>query len=201
MVRTAWVVAAVLAAGSGRSDEEEGFARLFDRDHLPDWVQCGPGSFKVEDGVATGAGGMGLWYYKKKQFGDFELRGEFLQEKGPKSDSGIFVRFPDPGNDPWIAVKQGHEIEIGDGSKPSAKSTASIYSFHGPTELPLKPLGEWNAYGITCVGKRYQVHLNGKLVTDFNDNADRPLKGYVGIQNFPWPGAVRHRNVRIKELP
>ena len=92
------------------------------------------------------------------------------------------------------------EVEIGD-PKPSPKSTASIYSFHGPTELPLKPHGEWNAYSIVCTGKRYRVHVNGKLVTDWNDTADRPLKGYVGIQNFPWPGAVRHRNVRIKELP
>lgn len=200
MVRAAWLLLAVLGLGAARGDEEEGFLPLFDRDHLPDWTQCGPGSFKIEEGVATGTGGMGLWYYRKKMFANFEWRGDFLQEKGPKSDSGIFVRFPDPGNDPWIAVKQGHEIEIGD-PKPSPKSTGSIYTFHGPTELPLKPLGEWNSYGITCTGKRYQVHLNGKLITDYTDTADRPLKGYVGIQNFPWPGAVRHRNVRIKELP
>jgi hypothetical protein len=201
MDRAAWILAAVLGLGAARGDDEEGFIRLFDREHLPDWTQCGPGSFKVEDGVATGSGGMGLWVYRKKMFANFEWRGEFLQEKGPKSDSGIFVRFPDPGNDPWIAVKQGHEIEIGD-PKPSNKGTGSIYSFSGPTEeLPIKPPGEWNAYAITCTGKRYQVRLNGKLITDWNDTADRSLKGYVGIQNFPWPGAVRHRNVRIKELP
>lgn len=200
MVRAGWILMAALGIRAARGDEEEGFIRLFDRDHLPDWAQCGPGRFKIEDGVATGVGGMGLWYYRKTKFGNFEWRGEFLQEKGAKSDSGIFVRFPDPGNDPWIAVKEGHEIEIGE-PKPSPKSTGSIYAFHGPTELPLKPLGEWNAYGITCTGKRYQVHLNGKLITDWTDTADRPLKGYVGIQNFPWPGAVRHRNVRIKEFP
>jgi hypothetical protein len=191
-----WVV--VLGAGVAGADEEEGFVSLFDRDHLPDWVQCGPGSFKVEDGVATGVGGMGLWYYRKKTYANFTLRGEFRQEE--KSDSGIFVRFPDPGNDPWVAVKKGHEIEIGS-STPSNKSTGSIYAFHGPTELPLKPLGEWNAYEITCTEKRYQVRLNGKPITDYTDTADRPLRGYVGLQNFPWPGAVRHRGVRIKELP
>jgi len=198
MVRAGWVLVAVLGVGTARNDEEKGFVPLFDQERLADWTQCGPGSFKVENGVATGSGGMGLWYYGKKTFTNFELRGEWQQE--PKSDSGIFVRFPDPKNDPWIAVKQGHEVEIGD-PKPSKKSTGSIYSFHGPTELPLKPLGEWNEYGITCTGKRYQVRINGKPVTDYTDEADRPLSGYVGIQNFPWPGTVRHRNVRIKELP
>jgi hypothetical protein len=200
MVRAAMVLLAVLGIASAQDDKEEGFVSLFDKERLPDWVQCGPGSFKVENGVATGVGGMGLWYYKKKMYADFEWRGEWLQEATGKSDSGIFIRFPDPANDPWIAVKQGHEMEIGH-PVPSAKSTGSFYTFQGPTELPLKPLGEWNQYAIICTGKRYQVRLNGKLINDYTDTADRPLKGYVGIQNFPWPGAVRHRNVRIKELP
>ena len=193
-----WILFAILGAGTVRGDGEEGFVALFDQSRLADWIQCGPGSFKVENGVATGTGGMGLWYYGKKTYANFELRGEWQQE--PKSDSGIFLRFPDPKNDPWIAVKQGHEMEIGD-PKPSKKSTGSIYTFHGPTELPLKPLGEWNEYRITCTGKRYQVQINGKPVTDYTDEAGRPLSGYVGIQNFPWPGLVRHRSVRIKELP
>ena len=189
---------AVLWTAPSGGDGEEGFISLFDKEHLSDWVQCGPGSFKVEDGVATGSGGMGLWYYRKKTYANFTLRGEFQQEE--RSDSGIFIRFPDPGNDPWVAVKQGHEVEIGD-PKPSAKSTGSIYAFQGPTELPLKPVGSWNDYEITCTAKRYQIRLNGKLINDYTDAAGRPLSGYVGIQNFPYPGAVRHRNVKIKELP
>jgi len=193
------LVVCVLGAGPASPDEEEGFVSLFDPERLAEWSQCGPGGFKVEGGVATGSGGMGLWTYRKKTYANFTLRGEFRQEE--KSDSGIFVRFPDPGNDPWIAVKQGHEVEIGDATKPSFKSTGSIYAFHGPTELPLNPTGSWNAYEITCSGKRYQVSLNGKPVTDYLDAAGRPLRGYVGIQNYPYPGAVHHRKVRIKELP
>ena len=189
----------VLCALGAGPDDEEGFVSLFDPDRLSEWVQCGPGAFKVEGGVATGSGGMGLWYYRKKTYANFTLSGEFRQEG--KSDSGVFVRFPDPGNDPWIAVKQGHEVEIGDQTKPSFKSTGSIYAFHGPTELPLNPVGSWNRYEITCSGKRYQVSLNGKPVLDYTDAAGRPLSGYVGIQNYPYPGAVHHRDVRIKELP
>jgi hypothetical protein len=183
----------VESAGGG----EEGFTPLLDAEHLKDWVQCGPGSFKVKDGVATGEGGMGLWWYKGKKFTNFALRGEYLQERD--ADSGVFVRFPDPGNDPRVAVKQGHEFEIGDNT-PGKGSTGSIYPYQGPTWLPLKPEGEWNSYEVVCIGKTYEVWLNGKLVNRFFDTTGRPLGGYVGLQNYPYPGAVHHRNVRIKEL-
>ncbi len=176
---------------------ETGFIRLLDEEHLAGWAQCGPGSFNVEKGIATGVGGMGLWWYRKQPFGDFVLRGEFLQEEG--ADSGVFLRFPDPGNDPWIAVKQGHEVEIGD-PKPDKGSTGSIYSFQAPRECPLRPSGEWNEYEISCTGKRYQVKLNGKLINDYIDTAGRPLRGYIGLQNYPYEKQVRHRNLRIREL-
>ena len=176
---------------------EAGFIPLLDEAHLRDWVQCGPGSFRMKDGVATGIGGMGLWYYRGRQFGDFVLRGEYLKEPG--ADSGVFVRFPDPGADPWVAVKQGHEMEIGE-DKPDKGSTASIYPFQGPTHLPLKPAGEWNAYEIRCAGRTYEVCLNGRLVNRFTDATGRPLRGYIGLQNYPYEKPVHHRNVRIRSL-
>jgi hypothetical protein len=177
---------------------EPGFTRLLDAERLTDWAQCGPGSFTVKDGVATGVGGMGLWYYRGKEFADFVLRGEYLQEPG--ADSGIFLRFPDPGNDPWVAVKQGHEVEIGENT-PEKGSTGSIYSFQAPSELPLRKPGEWNEYQITVQGNAYEVVWNGKPITRFVDPGGRPLKGYIGLQNYPYETAVHHRNLRIKELP
>jgi len=176
---------------------DEGFTPLFDDAHLKDWVQCGPGSFGVKDGVATGTGGMGLWHYKGREFGDFILRGEYLQEPG--GNSGVFVRFPEPGQDPWIAVKQGHEMEIGENAAAKG-STASIYPFQGPTFLPLKPEGEWNAYEIRCIGRTYEVTLNGRLVNRFVDATGRPLRGHIGLQNYPHEKTVQHRRVRIKSL-
>lgn len=189
----------------GPGGDDAGFTPLLDEARLKDWVQCGPGRFEVKDGVATGEGGMGLWWYKARKYKDFVLRGEYQQEKDGKSDSGVFVRFPDPGNDPMIAVKQGHEMEIGVGV-PAKDATGSIYPFQSPTWLPLKPPGEWNGYEIACVGRVYDVRLNGHLVNRFVDDQQRPLEGYVGLQNYPftrppYDRTVRHRNVRIKELP
>src|SRR5207302_9467761 len=45
------------------ADDEIGFIPLFSEEALKKWRQCGPGRFVVKDGVATGEGGMGLWWY------------------------------------------------------------------------------------------------------------------------------------------
>jgi hypothetical protein len=179
---------------------DSGFTSLFGQTPTDRWTQCGPGNFTLENGVAAGHGGMGLWWYTNRMFTNFVLRGEWRQE-GEKSDSGVFFRFPPPGNDPWIAVRRGHEFEIGESNPVNAKDgTGSFYPFHGPVTLPLKPVGEWNSYELTCIGPNYSLRINGQLVNTWTDDKGRPLSGYVGLQNYPYPQAVQHRNVRVKEL-
>ena len=118
------------------------------------------------------------------------------------ADSGIFVRFPDPGSDPWTAVHKGHEFEIGD-PKPAKTSdaTGALYPFKGPVEVPVKPYGEWNSYEITCIDHNYAFRLNGKLITTWTDPNKRTDRGYIGLQNYNDGKVVRHRNLRVKDLP
>jgi hypothetical protein len=179
---------------------DEGFVPLFSENALKQWKQCGPGKFLVQDGVATGQGGMGLWWYTGREFTNFVLRGEFVQEQDI-ADSGVFVRFPDPGNDPWVAVHKGHEMEIGDPhpEKPTWR-TGSIYPFQASTTANTKPLGQWNDYEIVCRGHDYSVRINGKLVNTWSDTTRRSLHGFIGLQNYNDQKTVRHRNVRVKEL-
>ncbi|MEW6158176.1 MAG: DUF1080 domain-containing protein [Verrucomicrobiota bacterium] len=180
--------------------DETGFVPLLTGDNARHWKQCGPGKFDLRDGIATGEGGMGLWWYAQRPFTNFVLRGEWMQE-GAESDSGIFMRFPDPGNDPWVAVKQGHEFEIGDPQPAQGKeATGSFYPFHSPVQVAVKPWGEWNSYELTCIGPNYSLRINGQLVNTWTDDQKRPLAGYIGLQNYPYKQAVRHRNLRIKEL-
>src|SRR5438128_2646018 len=116
------------------SGATQDFKPLFSDAALRDWRQCGPGRFMVTNGVATGEGGMGLWWYAGRQFTNFVLRGEFVQEQ-EIADSGVFLRFPDPKADPWNAVQQGHEMEIGDPlPKDPTWCTGSIYPFKASTE-------------------------------------------------------------------
>ncbi len=180
--------------------DETGFVDLFSAKALKDWRQCGPGKFTIPAGVAWSTGGMGLWWYAGRQYGDFVLRGEFMQED-PIADSGVFVRFPDPGQDPWIAVNQGHEMEIGDPEpKDPTWRTGSIYPFCASTKANTGPLGQWNRYEIACVGQRYRVRINGEIVLDWTDPQQRTIRGYIGLQNYNDSKTVRHRKLRIKAL-
>ena len=67
--------------------------------------------------------------------------------------------------------------------------------------VPVKPYGQWNSYEFTCVGHNYSVRINDQLVNTWTDRKQRSLAGYIGLQNYNDGKTVRHRNVRIKELP
>jgi len=180
---------------------ETGFVPLIAENSTRGWAQAGPGNFTVTNGVATARDGMGLWWFTNRMFTNFVLRGEFIQEQ-PAADSGIFVRFPNPGNDPWVAVNQGHEMEIGDEKAENPTWwTGAIYPFSPPVAGFVKPAGQWNAYEIVCTGHNYSVRLNGRMVNTWTDPKQRSAAGYLGLQNYNDGKTVRYRNLRIKELP
>jgi Domain of Unknown Function (DUF1080) len=180
--------------------DEQDFIPLLSEAALPHWRQAGAGSFSVRDGVASSRGGMGLWWWSAQVFTNFVLRGEFLQEEA-KADSGVFLRFPDPGNDPWSAVKQGHEVEIGDPTPETPTwRTGSLYPFHASTTANTLPPGQWNAYEIVAREHDYSVRINGRLVNTWTDPTARSRQGFVGLQNYDDGKSVRHRNLRIRAL-
>jgi len=168
---------------------------------LPLWRQAGPGRFVVADGIATGEGGMGLWWFSGRTFTNFVLRGEFRQEH-PIADSGVFIRFPDPANDPWVAVRQGHEMEIGDPTPEDPTwRTGSIYPYAASTRANTRPIGQWNIYELTATGHTYAVRINGVEVTRWTDPQQRSGGGFVGLQNYNDDKIVRHRRLLLQELP
>jgi len=181
--------------------DEQGFEDLLTSETVADWKQCGPGGFTFKDGVATSQGGMGLWWYSGREFKNFILRGDFRQSS-ETADSGVFLRFPDPGDDVHIPIKQGHEVEIGDPhpEKPTWR-TGSVYPHQASVKANTKEPGEWNSLEITSVGHNYSVRINGRLVTTWTDPKHLALKGYIGLQNYADGHTVSYRNLRIKELP
>ena len=184
-----------------RPEDETGFRPLFGENAAVGWAQCGPGSFTLTNGVATSHGGMGLWWHTNRMFTNFVVRGEWRMDNR-ESDSGVFLRFPNPGQDPWVAVKRGHEMEIGDdpAGKEPAWSTGSLYPFQAPTRVPTKPIGEWNSYEIIAIGQTYVVRINGETVTVWTDSQQRTAAGYIGLQNYQEGKGACHRRLRIKEL-
>lgn len=188
-------------SASASQTVEPGYTSLFDGVTLDGWAQAGPGGFTVVDGTLQSYGGMGLLWYTKRKFSDFILRCEW-KEAHWKDNSGVFVRFPDPGDDPWVAVNNGYEVQIDNYGAPNGDplyQTGGIFNFQAPTEVASDPVGEWNQYQIQAVGQEYTVTLNGvKVVPAFQGS--RGTTGYVGLQNHDDTSTVAFRNVSIKEL-
>jgi type 1 glutamine amidotransferase len=191
----AWTFGAAPPAKPAAATGEEGFTWLLQGAALPPgWQQAGPGGFKINNGVATAEGGMGLWYHAPKTYKDFVLRLEYRQGK-PGANAGVFIRFPRVDGDPMVPVNEGYEIQIYGGADVK-NPTGAVYNLKMPTEVPQKPAGEWNEMEIKAVGPEITVALNGKVINTYK--GERSPQGMIGLQNHE--DEVSFRNVRIKEL-
>ncbi|HTS36374.1 MAG TPA: DUF1080 domain-containing protein [Candidatus Solibacter sp.] len=171
---------------------------LFNGKDLDGWQHVGPGSFIVENGLLKTQGGMGLLWYSREKIGHAKIHVVF-KLMGKESDSGVFIRIPEPPTEPWMPVNRGYEVEIGDWPD-DYSCTGVLYTFTKALARPIKPLREWNTMEITIDGPHTIVFLNGIKVTDFTegqsvpakpagsidpDRGPRPDSGYIGLQNHP----------------
>jgi hypothetical protein len=186
--------------------EDEGFVPLFNGKDLTGWQT--KGNWLVEDkgvlAIKPRPGEKGWQRYDAYlwavgQFGDFVLDLEFKIPKG--GNSGVFVRVKDKDN----PVSTGIEVQICDTygkEKVGAHDCGGVIGTIGPTRNMAKPAGEWNRMIVTCQGTRLQVELNGKQIVDVQldktSQRDRPLVGYIGLQDHGLP--LWFRNIRIKLL-
>ena len=176
------------------------FETILDGANLRGWKMCGQGMFVLGQGMIISKVGLGLLWYTKKRFLNFILKVDWkTSTKG--DNSGVFVRFGDPDDDPWIAVNTGYEIQIYDAEPQDGNAThrtGAIYNFAPPSIFASKEPGQWNTFQIHAIGQNYTVILNNKKVTEFIGN--RQLEGYIGLQNHDVKSTVCFRKVAIKEL-
>jgi hypothetical protein len=175
---------------------------LFDGQSIDGWHMAGPGKFVLVeyDKSLRSEGGMGLLWYTKNKYKDFVLKVDWKVSRR-NDNSGVFIRFSNPDNDPMIAVDTGYEIQIDDMAMPDGNSlhkTGAIYNFAAPSNAASKPVGQWNTFEIEVTNQKYSVTLNGeKVIPKFTGN--RLTEGYIGIQNHDAYSHVSFRNIRIKE--
>jgi hypothetical protein len=177
---------------------------LFNGQTLDGWSMAGSGKFVPvkSDKSLQSEGGMGLLWYTKKKYKDFVLKVDW-KASSINDNSGIFVRFSNPDNDPIIAVNTGYEIQIDDLAMPDGNplhKTGAIYNFAAPLNAVVasKPVGQWNTFEIQVTGQKYSVTLNGKkVIPEFTGN--RNTEGYIGIQNHDANSHVLFKNIRIRE--
>jgi hypothetical protein len=198
-----------MTADNDDNDDNE-FTYLFDCQSIDGWRMAGPGKFvffEYDDKSLQSEGGMGLLWYTKKKYKNFILKIDWKVNR-KNDNSGVFIRFSDPDNDPSIAVNTGYEIQIDDLAMPDGNpihKTGAIYNFAAPSDnnippsSPSKPIGEWNTFEIEATNQKYSVILNGeKVIPKFIGN--RLTEGYIGIQNHDADSQVSFKNIRIKEI-
>jgi hypothetical protein len=197
--RPALLAILILAANSVHAAPKE----LFNGRDLSDWVPMHGGEWKVEDGAIIGRNGTnwstnpeksGSWLRTEKEYADFVLELEYaINEKG---NSGVFIRSGLEKNPAFT----GHEMQILDdhGREPKKSSTGALYDVVAATKNMSKPAGEWNKVRITCQGRRIQINLNGEDIIDYQ--TDRPVRGYIGLQNHDHHAVVKFRQIRMTEL-
>jgi hypothetical protein len=176
------------------------FETILDGTSLHGWKMCGQGAFVLRDRMIVSSGGMGLLWYAKKTFRDFILRVDW-KTSARRDNSGVFVRFANPGDDPWIAVNTGYEIQIYDEEPQGGNAThrtGAIYGFAPPSAFASNEPGEWNTFEIHAVGQNYAVILNNKKLTEFA--GDRELEGHIGLQNHDAKSRVCFGKLEIREL-
>ena len=182
------------------NEELENFKTIFDGTSLHGWKMCGPGRFDLIDNLIISNGGMGLLWYTKKKFRDFILR-VYWKTRAKADNSGIFVRFDNPDDDPWIAVNSGYEIQIHDEEPQDGDAThrtGAIYNFAPPSRYVSNEPGEWNIFEICVIGQNYAIILNDTKITEFTGN--RQLEGFIGLQNHDANSRVAFGKIAVKEL-
>ncbi len=180
------------------TEADPGYRMLYDGTaaSLEDWNMAGPGFFTREaDCTLMTHGGLGLLWHSEPLEDDYSLQ---LDWKLTKDDNGgVFVGFPDPGTDPWVAVDHGYEIQI-DATDDADSTTGAVYNFQSADltarDAALNPVGQWNHYEIRVEGKRIRIYLNDDLVNDFSSphERDRPVELAVLLR----PAEPRQRRER-----
>lgn len=206
LTRLALLVAAAPIALAADNNQ---FVSLYNGKDLTGWETTGNWR-PLEDGsllIQPRAGEKGwqrydAYLWSTKTYDDFVLDLEYAYPSG--GNSGVFFRVKDP-DDP---VNTGIEAQILDSSQHEGKLTAhdhgGIIRTAAPAKNMSKPPGQWNRMTITCRGHHLQVELNGEQIIDVQlDKSpvkDRPLAGYIGLQDHGEPNNIRFRNIRIKPL-
>lgn len=196
-------VTAITFLTSTAHGAEEGFKQLFNGKDLTGWHALPGGSWEVKNGVVVGKSPItetkhGL-LVSDQSYSDFAVRLDFKVIKG---NSGFYFRSEEkPGTSVGV---YGFQAEVD-----STFLTGGLYETGERKwvvkleEEKVKGLytpGQWTRLGITAVGKKIVVRINGVKTAELENDPGR-TKGHFALQlHGKMDMEVQFKNVRLKKL-
>jgi hypothetical protein len=209
----------------------ERFVSLFDGKTLDGWHALPKESasdWSVQDGAIVGLGSadrLSYLVWKEDRLTDFVL--EFHYRLPVHGNSGVEIRSqPDlSGKRPF----EGYHADLGHvgigahilgawdfhfasrEEYPCYRGTRLIIDEEGRTKsskirgalttADIRPR-QWNAVRVIARGRHFQFFINGKLASEFTDNAKRGRLDYgaIGLQIHDKGGHVEFKDIRLKRL-
>ncbi len=189
---------------------ELGHATLFNGVDLTGW-EGGDGDaaacWAVIDGKIVCDGKKGPWLRTAKEYGDFNLRFDYIVSPG--GNSGVYVQVPKDGNhhrENDTKPPAGFEVQVLDDAAPQYATLkdfqycASVYDICGAQPRNCRPAGEWNTLEINRTANQVTTIHNGQIVVNITNESHpllalRKTEGFLGLQNHST--VVTFRNLRI----
>jgi hypothetical protein len=201
---TALIGLAPLASGA-----EKDWVKMYNGRDLSGWQTSG-NWLPQKDGILLikprpgekGWQRYGDYLWSNKKYKNFVLHVEYKYPPG--GNSGIFFRVGDLEN----PVQTGIEAQILDSTKKKGKvgphDHGGIIRTVGASKNMSKSPGEWNTMVVRCKSHHLQVELNGEKIVDIlldkSPMKDRPLEGYIGLQDHGEPNNLYFRNIKLKKI-
>ena len=181
---------------------EEGWTNLFNGKDLTGWTASeNKNSCKVQDGKIVLFGPRSHLFYtgdfNDGIFTDFELKLEVMTTPGSNSGVYFHTKYQEKG---WPG--KGYEAQVNNTHK-DPKKTGGLYAVKDNFKAPVSD-NEWFDYNIIVQGKRIQIKINGKTITDYTEpeGLNRPNrqldKGTFALQAHDPKSKVLYRVIKVK---
>jgi len=193
---------------SFRNQSADEWVSLFNGTSLDGWkVGANPETFSVENGMIKVNGKVAHLFYDgpvaNHQFTDFELMADV--KTLPGSNSGIYFD-TEYQESSW--PKKGYEVQVNN-SHTDWRRTGGLYAVQDVKENFAKD-DEWFTMQIKVFGKKVQIWVNKKLVTDYTEpsavtreegmEARVIAPGTIALQGHDPKSTVYYKNIKIRQL-
>ena len=174
-------------------------------------------NWKIENGtLKTLAHEKGVDIISKEKYKDFELELEWKVQSG--GNSGIFYFANEKGSHIWQSAPEMQVLDniVHIDGKRTTTSAGALYDLIAPSEVVVKPVGEFNQVRIVAKNNHIEHWLNKIKILEYDYQSDnfkkliakskfrdmpffaKEIEGAIGLQGDH--GEVWYKNIRIRKL-